>query len=152
MAKYHHALLAAFAVSSASAQVSYTGGVYHQNFDSLPGTANNTLDSTWTDNVTLAGWYSNKTTFGVTDATVGGTAATYDSTSATANNVGLFSYGTAASTERALGSRATSNFGGNDPVVYGVRLVNNSGSTLTRFTVLYAGEQWFKSTAASRGP
>ncbi len=135
--------------ASAQAQVSYTGGVYSQNFDSLLGTTNNTLNSTWTDNVTLPGWYSNKTTFSVTDGTVGGTAATFDSTSATVNNVGMFSFGTASSTDRALGARATSNFAGNDPVLYGVRLVNNTSQTLTKFTVTYTGEQWFKSSVAT---
>ena len=135
--------------TQALSQVSYTGGVYSQNFDSLPGTTNNTLNSTWTDNSTLPGWYASKTTFSVTDGTVGGTAATFDSTSTTANNVGLFSFGTAASTDRALGVRATSNFAGNDPVLHGVRLVNNTSQTLTKFTITYTGEQWFKSSVAT---
>ena len=135
--------------TQALSQVSYTGGVYSQNFDSLPGTTNNTLNSTWTDNSTLPGWYANKTTFSVTDGTVGGTAATFDSTTTTANNVGLFSFGTAASTDRALGVRATSNFAGNDPVLHGVRLVNNTSQTLTKFTITYTGEQWFKSSVAT---
>ncbi|MEO8616243.1 MAG: metallophosphoesterase, partial [Luteolibacter sp.] len=64
----------------------------------------------------------------------------------TADNVGLFSFGTAAATDRALGSRATSNVEGNAPVLYGVRLVNGTGLTLTKFTITYTGEQWFKST------
>lgn len=135
--------------TQALSQISYTGGVYSQNFDSLPGATNNTLNSTWTDNSTLPGWYASKTTFSVTDGTVGGTAATFDSTSTTANNVGLFSFGTAASTDRALGVRATSNFAGNDPVLHGVRLVNNTSQTLTKFTITYTGEQWFKSSVAT---
>lgn len=142
------AACAMFAGATIHAQVSYTGGVYSQNFDTLPGTTNNTLNSTWTDNTTLPGWYANKTTFSVTDGTVGGTAATFDATSS-ANNVGLFSFGTASSTDRALGSRATSQVAGNDPVLYGVRLVNNTSQTLTRFTVIYTGEQWFASTQSA---
>ena len=136
-------------VATARAQISFVGGVYSQNFDALPGATNNVSNTTWTDNSTLPGWYANKTTFSVTDGTIGGTAATFDSSSSTANNVGLFSFGTAGSVERALGSRATSNFAGNDPVLYGVRLVNGTGQTLTKFTVTYTGEQWFKSSAAT---
>lgn len=138
------ALLAALA-SPARAQVAYNGGVYSQNFDSLPGTTNNTLNAAWTDNSMLPGWYANKAALTVTDGTVGGTAATFSPTAAAnTNNVGLFSFGTAASTDRALGSRATAAVAGNNPVLYGVRLVNNTSQTLTSFTVTYTGEQWFK--------
>lgn len=134
---------------SVYAQVSYTGGVYSQDFNGLPGTTNNTLNTAWTDNSTLAGWYSSKTTFSVTDGTVGGTATTFDSTSGSVNNVGLFSFGTAASTDRALGTRATSNFPDNSPVLFGVRLVNSTSQTLTRFTVTFTGEQWYASTQSA---
>lgn len=140
--------LTALLVAASHAQVDYTGGVYSQNFNSLPGTTNNTLNTAWTDNTTLLGWYASKTTFSVTDGTIGGSAAAFDSTS-TANNVGLFSFGSSSSTDRALGSRATTSPVGNNPVLYGVRLVNNTGNTLTNFTVIYTGEQWFKSSAAS---
>lgn len=129
----------------AQAQVSYTGGVYSQNFDTLPGATNNTLNTTWSNNSTLAGWYANKTAFSVTDGTIGGTAATFSPTAAAnTNNVGLFSFGTAASTDRALGSRATAAVAGNNPVLYGVRLINSGTTTLTSFTVTFTGEQWFK--------
>ncbi len=143
-------LLALFILTagSAVAQVSYTGGAYSQNFNSLPGTTNNTLNSEWTDNVTLPGWYASKTTFSVTDGTIGGDAAAFLSTSVE-NNVGMFSFGTAASADRSLGSRATSNVAGNDPVLYGVRLVNDTAQTLTSFTVTYTGEQWFNSGKTS---
>lgn len=144
--------LTALLAAVSHAQVNYTGGVYSQNFDTLPGTTNNTLNEAWTDNTTLAGWYASKTTFSVTNGTIGGTATTFNPTTAgNDNNVGLFSFGTAASADRALGSRATttSDIAGNDPVLYGVKLVNNSGATLTKFTIIYTGEQWFKSTQAS---
>lgn len=142
-------LLAVVSSTTAQAQISYTGGVYSQNFNSLPGTTNNTLNATWTDNSTVAGWYASKSTFSVTDGTLGGAASNFDSTSASANNVGLFSFGSASSADRALGSRATSNFAGNDPVLYGVRLVNNTSQTLTRFTIIYTGEQWYASTQSA---
>ena len=133
------------AASTALAQVSFTGLPYKQDFNTLPGATNNTLNQTWSDNSTLPGWYAGKTTFSVTDGTIGGTAPTFSPTAASnTNNVGLFSFGTASSTDRALGSRATAAVAGNDPVLYGVRLVNNTGKTLTSFTVTYTGEQWFK--------
>ena len=130
------------------AQVSYTGGVYSQNFNSLPGVTNNSGNVTWVDNATLPGWYANKATFGITDGTLGGVAAVFDDTSI-AENVGLFSFGVATSTDRALGSRATSSVSGNDPVCYGVRLVNGTSQTLTRFTITYTGEQWLESSSGN---
>ncbi len=136
------------AASTTHAQVSYTGGVYSQNFDTLQGTTNNTTGVAWADNSTLPGWYAALTTgavatYGVTNGTIGGTAATFDGTSV-ANNVGLFSFGTSASTDRALGSRATSAVTGHGTVAYGVRLVNNTAQTITAFNVMFTGEQWHK--------
>ncbi len=125
-------------------QVAYTGGVYSQNFDTLASTSNNTVNVAWTDNLTLPGWYASKSTFNITDGTLGGSASAFDDTTQ-APNAGLFSFGAAASTDRALGSRASA--GG--PVFYGVRLVNQSGKVLTKFTLTYTGEQWFKSSSAS---
>ncbi|MEO8614063.1 MAG: hypothetical protein ABI600_02900, partial [Luteolibacter sp.] len=97
MRNLYQILAVILCAASAQAQVNYTGGVYSQNFDSLPGNANNTVNVVWTDNSTLPGWYANKATFGITDATLGGTASTFDPTN-TADNVGLFSFGTAAAT------------------------------------------------------
>lgn len=136
--------------AGAHAQISYTGGDYSQDFNTLAGTTNNTLNVPWTDNVTLPGWYATKTTYNVTDGTIGGSAATFEDASSSVNNVGLFSFGAPSSADRALGSRATGAvFSGNTPINYGVRLVNNSGRTLTKFTVTYTGEQWFKSSVTT---
>lgn len=135
----------------ASAQVSFTGTPYVQNFNSLSGTTNNTADVTWTDNSTLPGWYASKSAYHVTDATMGGAATNFDSTSAT-NNIGLISFGTAGSTDRALGSRATGTNSlstSNNPVRYGVRLVNNTAATITNFSILLTGEQWYASTQSA---
>ncbi|MBC8128449.1 MAG: metallophosphoesterase, partial [Gloeobacteraceae cyanobacterium ES-bin-144] len=134
--------------SFSNAQVSYTGGVYSQNFDTLQGTTNNTTGVAWTNNSTLPGWYSSHTSYGVTNGTIGGTAATFDGT-ATAVNVGLFSFGTASSTDRALGSRATSQVANNSNIYYGVRLVNNTSQTITSFSVTFTGEQWHKNGATT---
>lgn len=143
LSKFLVAALFAATACVSHAQVSYTGGVYGQNFNTLAGTTNNTSGVEWTDNSTLPGWYASKSTYSVTDGTLGGSAAAYTATN-TAANVGLFSFGTASNTDRALGSRATALVAGNDPVLYGVRLVNNTTQTITSFSVIYTGEQWFK--------
>jgi len=126
-----------------TAQVSYTGGVYVQNFNSLQGTTNNATGVTWTDNSTLPGWYSSHTAYGVTNGTMGGTVTTFDGTSVAAN-VGLFSFGAAAGTDRALGSRATSAVGGMTNIYYGIRLKNDTAQAITAFSVMFTGEQWHK--------
>jgi hypothetical protein len=136
-------------VVTAKAQVTFSGGRYAQDFNGLPGTANNTLNLPWTNNTTLPGWYSTKATYNVTDGTLGGSAAAFDTTSTTVNNVGLFSFGAAGSTDRALGSRSTTTFSGNSPIYFGVRLVNNTGHTITRFSFSFTGEQWFESSSTT---
>ncbi len=128
---------------SAFAQISYTGGVYSQDFNTLQGTTNNITGVAWADNSTLTGWYSSHTTYGVTNGTMGGAASNFDGTSVAAN-VGLFSFGAAASTDRALGSRATSGVTGMTNIYYGVRLVNSTAQTITAFNVMFTGEQWHK--------
>jgi hypothetical protein len=134
----------ALAAIPARAQVNYTGGGYVQNFDTLASAPANSAGVRWTNNVTLPGWYADRTTFAVTNGTLGGSAEAFDDTAVAANS-GLFSFGAADSPERALGTRAATNA----PVRIGVRLVNQTGQTLTRFSVSYTGEQWFKSSAAT---
>lgn len=135
-------LFAVLALGAMRAQVGYTGGGYVQNFDTLAAAPNNQPEVRWTDNATLPGWYADRPSYGVTDGTLGGSAAAFND-SAVAGNAGLFSFGTAGAADRALGSRAAAGA----PVRFGVRLVNQTGQTVTRFTVAYTGEQWFRSTA-----
>jgi len=98
------------------------GTPYTQNFNSLAitGTAN-----VWTDNTTILGWYSNRVVY-VAD----------DGTSATG---GLHSYGTTANTERALGALTSGSAG---TVNIGGRYTNNTGVSISSFSVSYTGEQW----------
>ena len=116
-------LLFLIASISAVGQVSIpTAGVpVTQNFNTLAlsGTTN-----TWTDNTTIAGWYSNRVVY-LADA---GTSTTG----------GLFSYGAAAASERALGGLSS----GSASPIFGVRLVNNTGTTLSGITISFRGEQW----------
>ena len=92
-----------------------------QNFNTLAlsGSAN-----TWTDNTTISGWYSNRIVY-LADA---GTSTTG----------GLYSYGTAAASERALGGLSS----GSASPIFGVRLVNNTGATISGLTLSFRGEQW----------
>lgn len=149
MKSHLSAILLLSVLPLAQAQVSFTGTPYTQTFDALQGTTNNTLNVPWTNNSTLPGWYLSKATYSVTDGTLGGSAAAFDSTSTAVQNVGLFSFGSAASAERAIGMRSTAAIAGNTPIHVGVRLVNNTAQTITRVSFAYTGEQWFKSSTAN---
>ena len=85
----------------APAQVSLTtlGAAQTQSFDTLANSG--TAAVTWTDNTTIGGWYSNRTTYLVSTGT---------STSGS-----LFSFGSTSATDRALGSQGIQR-DGNHPV------------------------------------
>jgi len=117
----------------AHAQVLYStaGGNYGQNFDTLLTSPEGT-DTTWTDNTTLTGWYATKGTPAVTQTA-------YRPGTGSSNTGALYAFGSTGSTDRALGSLAS---GGTGTEVYGVRITNTTGQTLTSFDLSYAGEQW----------
>jgi hypothetical protein len=135
------------------------GSVYLQTFDALPnpGTASvNTANPVTLNGITyslanpydfaypaeatgsgglnlsaLAGWYGTSALlarFGATDG---------DQTTG-----GQISFGSADSSDRALGLLATSSTGA---TAFGVRLLNDTGITLTRMNVRYTGEIWRQS-------
>lgn len=118
-----------FAGANAFAQASLTavGTPYTENFDGL-GTANFSL----TDNTSITGVYAFRTGGNVVPNVF--TADT--GTSATGQ---LKNYGSAAATDRALGSVSSGTPG---TLYYGVRLVNNTGFAVNSVTVNYTGEQW----------
>ena len=96
-----------------------------ENFDSL---ANTGTGITWTDNTTIPGWYSTRTT--------------YNTGTGSSNTGALYSFGVAgvnAVTDRALGSVAS---GSTSTIFYAVRLRNNTGAAITSLDVSYVGEQW----------
>lgn len=120
-------------------QVSYTGGTYAQNFDALPSTGTTTFTGTAPFDLsaqpssapTLVGWRLAAGTG--TPTLIAGTGS--------ANSGAAYSFGvagTGALTDRALGTVAS----GSVIPRFGVMLVNNSGSTITQFTLAYTGEQW----------
>ena len=109
-------------ILNAQISITSTSFTYSQNFDGL---ANSGAAVTWTDNTTLPSWYSNRVTYvpGIGSSATGA----------------LYSFGLTSATDRALGSVAS---GTTNTVYYGVRFVNNIGSTLTQIRVNYIGEQW----------
>jgi uncharacterized repeat protein (TIGR01451 family) len=117
-----------------AAQVSMTtlGVASTQNFDTLAtsGTAN-----TWTDNSTpLVGWYAQFTAAGQTANPI-----TYRADAGGSNTGAIYSWGTGTATERAFGSVGSGTPGN---ILRAIRLVNNTGSTITSLDVSFFGEQW----------
>ncbi|MDT7604117.1 MAG: uncharacterized protein QOF61_2114, partial [Acidobacteriota bacterium] len=106
-----------------------------QNFDTLPASGS----ATWTNDSTIPGWYTART----------GTGTTIVANDGSSNAGNLYSYGTGTATDRALGSlgsggAAAGNF------FWGIRLTNNTGSTITSLNISYVGEQWRNSAAAAQ--
>lgn len=131
----HRALLAAtlaVAASANAAPVAMNGtGSYTENFDTLPTapTSANVL-TPWTNDTNLNAWYAEQSN---------GTLVNIVSGNGSSNSGGLYSFGTAGATERALGS-----IGSGTPVniAYGVLLQNTSSGTLLINSIAYTGEQW----------
>jgi len=124
------------ALSSAEAQVSLTtlGSPSTQSFDTLPASGS----ATWANNSTIPGWYHART----------GTGTTIVANDGASNSGNLYSYGTGTATDRALGSVGSSNAAAGN-FFYGIRLVNNTGSTITSLDISYVGEQWRNSAVAA---
>jgi hypothetical protein len=104
-----------------------------QNFDTLSNTAGST-----TNTALPTGWYITETGGGARDneqyAVDTGGSTTGD----------IYSYGAAASTERALGQLRS----GTLIPLFGAKFTNNTGSTITSLDVAYNGEEWRLGTAA----
>lgn len=103
--------------------ISLTGAGYTQDFD--------TLASTGTSSVVPADWFFNE---------VGGSAPTTYGTGTGSSTTGnTYSFGAAASTERAFGSLASDTV---TEISIGASFTNNSGGTITSLLISYFGEQW----------
>lgn len=98
------------------------GATLTEEFDGLANTGNG---NTWTNNITITGFFSNR--------------ATYNAGTGSSNAGALYSFGTAGEPERALGSVGS---GSTNTIFYAAKLVNNTGSTITSLDVSYVGEQW----------
>lgn len=110
-----------------------TTGSYSQNFDGLV----NTGSATWTDNSTIANWYSQRT----------GTGTTYAADAGTATAGGLYSYGTGTNADRALGTIGSGTPGN---FAHGLLLRNTSGTIITDIKISYKMEQWRNSAAVAQ--
>jgi hypothetical protein len=146
--------------ASAAIMFSSVGSTYTQNFDSLPNSPTNTsLGSSptgWKDddaappsgNFSIVGWYLHHPI----DQTEGGFNGNQRMRLGTgsANTGAFWSFGSAGSTERALGmvSSNTMSDAGVESY-YGAALVNNTGQHLASFTLSYNGEQWRDGGAAT---
>lgn len=131
--------------SFSNGALNYTGGTYAQNFDTLTGTHGYDSDTA----VSIAG----NGPFQLAAAPFNGAEmgawwmAKYDGTGANARykidngsavNGAIYSFGTIGAADRALGSVGS----GSTRSRFGMILNNNTGQTLTEFTVTYVGEQW----------
>ena len=118
--------VAALLVPETLAQVPYAtpGRTYEQRFDTLAQTG---TAIPWTDNTTILGWYSTRTTY------MAGTG--FDAAGA------LYSFGSTDdfASDRALGTLPTNATG---DMIFGVQFVNSTGNTLTSFNLDWTGEQW----------
>ncbi|MBF2075794.1 MAG: ExeM/NucH family extracellular endonuclease [Synechococcales cyanobacterium C42_A2020_086] len=97
---------------------------YAQSFDSLALTPVG-VDLPWNNDSTLPGWYASRSVYRV------GTGSS--------NAGALYSFGSADSAERALGSVASGSTG---TIFYGARFINDTSAPVTTLTVRYTGEQW----------
>ena len=114
----------------------YSGGAYTQDFDGLlsPVPADNTAVAA---TVLPAGWGF------LESGSNANTTLRVDNGGGTTGETML--YGTTASNERAFGSFATGSLTSN----FGLQLVNNTGQTITSFTLKYVGEQWKDGSSGS---
>ena len=120
-----------------SQEVPFTGGNYSENFDSM-GLADPAQ--------TPLGWYVGPAPDGI-GVILTKSVPTYDDVDA---NWGHGNFGLSGSTERALGSWASRNAGGD--LNMEVRIRNNTGAPIGSFKVLYDGEQWRANGAATELP
>lgn len=124
MALVAFALLIGTSPAFAQGSLATLGTAYTQNFDTL-GTSGS--GNAWADNTTLTGWYLQ-----------GGADTSYlGDTGSRATNGLFYSYGPLNNSDRALGTYTALS-----PLYIGVRLKNDTGSTITAITVTYNGEQW----------
>lgn len=126
---------AALALDTVTAgRISYLGGTYNQDFNALPLSGTTTITGTAPLDLspvsaTLNGW----------QIALSSTASpTLIAGTGSSNTGGIYAFGSTGSTERALGTLAS----GSTARRVGAVLVNNTGLTITQFTVAYTGEQW----------
>jgi uncharacterized repeat protein (TIGR01451 family) len=126
-------VLAAPPVAAQCVSLTTLGSASTQDFDTLSNTAGST-----TNVLAITGWYLTESGGGARDN------EQYAVDNGGSNTGDTFSYGAAASTDRALGGLQSGTL---IPVI-GACFTNNTGSTITSLDVAYTGEQWRLGTAA----
>ena len=126
-------LLCSIGAPALAQTIPISGGTYSQDFDTLSNTAGSTTNSTLP-----TGWLLNETGGGARDN------EQYAVDTGASNTGDSYSYGAAASTERALGSLRS----GTLIASYGACFSNSTGASLLTFDVGYTGEEWRLGTAA----
>ena len=111
-----------FFIQSSNAQVSLTGPVYNQDF--------NTLALSGTSSTVPTGWLFAET--GTNANTI------YTAGTGSGNAGDTYSFGAASNTERAFGGLQS---GSLNPTI-GAAFTNNTGGTITSLAITYIGEQW----------
>jgi hypothetical protein len=117
---------------SPSISITTLGTPITQNFDALSSVV--AANVTWTDDSTLVGWYSTRTTYNVATGS--------------SNTGALYSFGVAGVnpvTDRALGGVGS---GGTGTFYFALKLTNNTGSSISSVDISYNGEQWRDGGAA----
>lgn len=126
-------------VVTPTGQISYVGGSYVQDFNTLPSTGTFTLAANGPYALNgapvsasgLGGW-----SFAKYDGT--GTVALFRVDNGSGTSGSVYSHGTTGSTDRALGALSS----GSTVPRFGVALVNSTGVTITEVSLSYTGEQW----------
>jgi hypothetical protein len=144
--------VASFYGSSAQALVSYTGGAYTQDFDTLISSGTN---QAWTNDMTIPGWSLFR------QPSPGTAITTINAGTGSSSTGNFYSFGIAGVnplTDRAFGgvgsggayfgSPSTNNAAG----WIAVGLTNNTASAITSFTASFDGEQWRDGGVATTTP
>jgi uncharacterized protein len=122
------------------AQISYTGGAYSQNFNSLPSTGTFTFIGPGPHSFAAAPINASGLTGWSFALVPGSTAddARFTIGSGTTSSGSVFSYGSTGQPERALGTLASASVISR----FGAVLVNDTPHVITRVSLFYTGEQW----------
>jgi hypothetical protein len=145
-------VVASFCGSSAQALVSYTGGAYTQDFDTLITSGTN---QAWANDTTIPGWSLFR------QPSPGTAITTINAGTGSSSTGNFYSFGIAGVnplTDRAFGGIGSGGayFGtpstNNAAGWFGVGLTNNTASAITSFTASFDGEQWRDGGVATTTP
>jgi endonuclease/exonuclease/phosphatase family metal-dependent hydrolase len=137
--KLFHAIFAATVLLAdfAAAQIPLGSGTYSQNFNSLAGSGS---ANGWTNNSTLPGWYASK-------SVLPGVVTNYIANTGSLTTGSLYSYGAAASANRALGVLVSGTTG---DIAFGLRFTNDTTFAQSNILISFTAEQWRNANTAAQ--